>query len=142
MRIMGLDYGEKTIGVAISDPLGWTAQGLQTISYRKNIEEVLDKLITLVESYEIMEIVVGLPKNMNGTLGPQAEKVLDFANVLEKRSGLSVHLWDERMTTKTAEQTLLAADVSRVKRKRVIDQLAAVIILQGLLDHRNTLHRV
>jgi putative Holliday junction resolvase len=137
MRIMGLDYGEKTIGVAVSDPLGWTAQGLQTITYSKNMEVALTKLFTLIQSYEVEEIVLGFPKNMNGSLGPQAQKALGFAEILKKRFGLSVHLWDERMTTKVAEQTLLSADVSRSKRKRVIDQLAAVIILQGFLDYRN-----
>lgn len=133
MRWIGLDYGDKTIGVAVSDELGWTAQGVEVIR-RKNAEEDLRRLREIIDRFGVNEIVVGLPKNMNGTIGPRGEICIAFANVLERKLNLPVHLWDERLTTVSAERTLLEADVSRKKRKRVIDKLAACFILQGYLD--------
>ncbi len=132
-RTMGLDVGDKTIGVAASDLLGWTAQGIETI-IRTNIKKDLQRLEELVKSYEVNKIVVGLPKNMNGTIGPQGEKVLEFAERLKKRFSAEIVLWDERLTTVAAERSLIQADVSRKKRKEVIDKMAAVYILQGYLD--------
>ena len=132
-RTLGLDVGDKTIGVAASDLLGWTAQGIETI-IRTNIKKDLQRLEELVKEYEIIKIVVGLPKNMNGTIGPQGEKVLAFAERLKKRFKAEIVLWDERLTTVAAERSLIAADVSRKKRKEVIDKMAAVYILQGYLD--------
>ncbi|RKD23943.1 Holliday junction DNA helicase RuvA [Ammoniphilus oxalaticus] len=137
MRIMGLDLGDKTIGVAVSDELGWTAQGIETIR-RSDIEEDLKKLKALLEQYEAREIVVGLPKNMNGTIGPRGELSQQFAALLEETFAMPVHLWDERLTTMAAEKMLVAADVSRKKRKKVIDKMAAVMILQGFLDFKQT----
>jgi len=133
MRIMGLDVGDKTIGVAISDALGLTAQGIETIRIEPH-KSYWERLSALCKQYEVDKIVVGLPKNMNGTLGPQAEKVIKFKKKLNKRTGILVETWDERLSTVAAERTLLEADLSRKKRKAVIDKMAAVFILQGYLD--------
>ncbi|MBC1367418.1 Holliday junction resolvase RuvX [Listeria innocua] len=138
MRIMGLDVGSKTVGVAISDPLGWTAQGVETIQIDENRKQFgYDRVKELVLEYEVEKVVVGLPKNMNNTIGPRAESSKIYAEVLESRIGLPVVLWDERLTTSAAERTLIEADVSRKKRKEVIDKLAAVMILQSYLDTNN-----
>jgi len=131
---MGLDVGEKTIGVAVSDPLGWTAQGVTTIRRRGSLEEDLKAILRLVQEYRVERVVVGLPRNMNGSLGPQAKKVLDFMQALEERLKLPVVPWDERLTTSAAERVLIAADLSRRRRKGVVDRLAAVLILQSYLD--------
>ncbi|MTI60901.1 MAG: Holliday junction resolvase RuvX [Firmicutes bacterium] len=136
MRIMGLDYGDKTIGVAISDVLGLTAQSKGVIR-RKNLTEDFIKLQDYLEEYQITEIVVGFPINMNGTLGPRVEKTNQFVNFLRKRVDIPVNLWDERLTTVAAERALLEADLSRSKRKGVIDAVAAALILQGYLDLKN-----
>ncbi|GAB7386484.1 Holliday junction resolvase RuvX [Bacillaceae bacterium] len=130
---MGLDLGEKTIGVAVSDALGWTAQGVEVIR-RKDRQHDFAQLKELIERYGVERIVVGLPKNMDGTIGAQGEASRRFAHELERAFSLPVDLWDERLTTSAAERTLLAADVSRKKRKRVIDKLAAALILQAYLD--------
>ncbi|EAD0711866.1 Holliday junction resolvase RuvX [Listeria monocytogenes] len=138
MRIMGLDVGSKTVGVAISDLLGWTAQGVETIQIDENRKQFgYDRVKELVLEYEVEKVVVGLPKNMNNTIGPRAESSKIYAEVLEARIGLPVVLWDERLTTSAAERTLIEADVSRKKRKEVIDKLAAVMILQSYLDTTN-----
>ncbi|EAF0835996.1 Holliday junction resolvase RuvX [Listeria monocytogenes] len=138
MRIMGLDVGSKTVGVAISDPLGWTAQGVETIQIDENRKQFgYGRVKELVLEYEVEKVVVGLPKNMNNTIGPRAESSKIYAEVLESRIGLPVVLWDERLTTSAAERTLIEADVSRKKRKEVIDKLAAVMILQSYLDTTN-----
>ncbi|EII0216907.1 Holliday junction resolvase RuvX [Listeria monocytogenes] len=138
MRIMGLDVGSKTVGVAISDPLGWTAQGVETIQIDENRKQFgYDRVKELVLEYEVEKVVVGLPKNMNNTIGPRAESSKIYAEVLGSRIGLPVVLWDERLTTSAAERTLIEADVSRKKRKEVIDKLAAVMILQSYLDTTN-----
>ncbi|AZO95706.1 Holliday junction resolvase RuvX [Halocella sp. SP3-1] len=136
MRIMGLDYGDKTIGVAISDVLGLIAQSKGVIR-RKNLTEDFIKLQDYLEEYQITEIVVGFPINMNGTLGPRVEKTNQFVNFLRKRVDIPVNLWDERLTTVAAERVLLEADLSRSKRKDVIDAVAAALILQGYLDLKN-----
>ena len=133
MRILGLDFGSKTIGVAVSDALFWTAQGVKTI--RRSKKEI-DELRELIREYEVNEIVIGYPKNMNGTLGPRCELTDKFAELLRLEFGLPVELWDERLSTVAAQRTLLEADVSRAKRKQVIDKMAAVFILQGYLDRR------
>ncbi|WP_438434414.1 Holliday junction resolvase RuvX [Gorillibacterium sp. sgz500922] len=135
MRIMGLDYGDKTIGVAVSDELGWTAQGVEVIR-RKSKEEDRERLAALIREYGMDEIVVGMPKNMNGTIGPRGEASREFAERLHAWFGLPVHLWDERLTTVAAQRTLIEADVSRKKRKGVIDKMAAQLILQGFLDSK------
>ncbi len=136
MRIMGLDVGEKRIGVAVSDSLGYIAQGISVVK-REDIEE----LKKIVSDYDIEKIVVGLPKNMDGSIGEQAKKVLTFIEDLKKEIDLPILTWDERLTTKEAEGVLLKADLSRAKRKKVIDKLAAVLILQGYLDSQRTKNR-
>lgn len=132
---MGLDVGSKTVGVALSDELGWTAQGLETI--RINEEDKVfgfEQIGKIIKEYDVSKIVVGLPKNMNGTIGPRGEASHFFGNELEKLFALPIVYWDERLTTMAAERVLLEADVSRKKRKKVIDKMAAVMILQGYLD--------
>jgi len=133
MRTMGLDYGERRIGVAMSDMFGWTAQGLEVID-RKVTADPDTRIAELIEQYEVGTIVVGLPKNMNGTIGPSGENCIAFADRIRQKLDLPVHLWDERLTTVSAERTLLEADVSRSKRKQVIDKMAAAILLQSYLD--------
>ncbi|WP_029453355.1 Holliday junction resolvase RuvX [Clostridium algidicarnis] len=133
MRILGLDMGTKTIGVAISDPLGYTAQGITTIR-RKNKKSDLEELRTICEEYGVETIVVGLPKNMNGSIGPQGESILSFTEHIKKALNLPIEMWDERLTTVAAEKAMLEADLSRAKRKKIIDKVAATYILQGYLD--------
>ncbi len=133
MRTMGLDIGSQTIGVAISDELGITAQGLKTLK-RRSMEDDLKEIAIMVGQFEIEKIVVGLPKNMNGTLGKQAEIVLRWIEILTDKIPVPVVTWDERLSTVGASRILLEADLSRRKRKKVIDKLAAVLILQGYLD--------
>ncbi|WP_256760089.1 Holliday junction resolvase RuvX [Cohnella sp. WQ 127256] len=133
MRIMGLDYGERRIGVAMSDLFGWTAQGLEVID-QKVITDPMARIAELIKQYEVESIVVGLPKNMNGTVGPSGEYCIAFAESIKQTLSLPVKLWDERLTTVSAERTLLEADVSRRKRKLVIDKMAAAIMLQSYLD--------
>lgn len=138
MRTLGLDFGSKTLGVAVSDALGWTAQGLETIKINEKAELYgLDRLQQIIDEYEVTKIVLGLPKNMNGTIGPRGEASEQFAEILRGKFGLEVVLWDERLTTMAAEKMLISADVSRKKRKEVIDKMAAVMILQTYLDSRN-----
>ncbi|MGG4342901.1 Holliday junction resolvase RuvX [Paenibacillus lautus] len=134
-KIMGLDYGDRRIGVAISDVFGWTAQGVEVIERRRD-EGELDRIAALVKDNEVGEIVVGLPKNMNGTIGPRSEICMEFASTLRESLSLPVHLWDERLSTVSAERTLLEADVSRKKRKQVVDKMAASLILQNYLDSK------
>ncbi len=135
-RIMGLDVGEKRIGVAVSDPLGWTAQGIGVIRGDQPRVQVMEQLRKLVQEYQVERIVVGLPRNMNGTLGKQGQRVLDFAREIGAELGLPVETWDERLSTASAEKVLLSADLSRARRKKIIDKMAAVIILQSYLDSR------
>ncbi len=130
---MGLDIGSTTIGVAISDELGITAQGLKTIK-RKTTKDAFEELRAIISQYQVKRIVVGLPKHMNGSLGKQAEFVLSWIDELKKNISLPVEIWDERLSTVEASRTLLEADLSRKKRKGVIDKLAAVLILQGYLQ--------
>lgn len=133
MRILGLDVGDRTIGVAISDPLGFTAQGVTTIK-RKNEEIDLLELKKICEQYGVDTILVGLPKNMNGTLGPQGEKAIEFSKKIEEFINIKVEMWDERLTTVAAHKAMLEADLSRAKRKKIVDKIAATYILQGYLD--------
>ena len=136
MRILGLDYGSKTVGVAVSDPLGLTAQRVETI-WRKQenkLRRTLARIEELAAEYGVERIVVGLPKNMNNTMGERAEKTLEFREMLEKRTGLPIVMWDERLTTAAAERTLIEAGVRRENRKEYLDSMAAVLILQGYLD--------
>ena len=133
MRILGLDIGSKRIGVAISDALGLTAQGLATIG-RTTLERDMEAIEDLVRRYDCTRIVVGLPKRTDGSLGPEAQGVLAFVERLKEKVELPILLWDERFTTVMAEKALLEADLSRRKRRKVIDRLSAVLILQSYLD--------
>lgn len=133
MRIMALDVGSRTIGIACSDALLMTAQGIETIR-RTSLENDFKRLSELISEYEVHELVVGMPKNMNGTKGERAEKTEEFVGKMKEVIDLPITFWDERLSTVMAERQLIAADVSRKKRKDVIDKMAAVVILQGYLD--------
>lgn len=139
MRIMGLDYGSKTVGVAVSDELLLTAQGVETIvrTQENKLRQTLARIKSLCEEYGVEEIVLGFPKNMNNTIGDRAEKSLEFAEMLKKRTGLPVVMWDERLTTVEATRTLMDSGVRRENRKAYVDKIAAVFILQGYLDLRS-----
>ena len=136
MRIMGLDYGTKTVGVAISDALGLTAQGIETIERKEEnkLRRTCARIEELIREYEVEKIVLGFPKHMNNDVGERAEKSLEFKAMLERRTGLEVVMWDERLTTVAAERTLIESKVRREDRKKYIDKIAAVFILQGYLD--------
>ena len=134
-RIMGLDVGDKTIGVAVSDLMGLTAQGVKTIK-RVGKKKDIEALKEIIKERQVNKIFSGLPKNMNGTLGPQGEKVIKFCELLEEETGIKIEYWDERLSTVAAERTLIQGNVRRENRKGVIDMVAAVIILQGYLDRQ------
>lgn len=136
MRIMGLDFGSTTVGVAISDPLLITAQGIEIIrrKHEDKLRQTLARIEELIVEYEVTEIVLGYPKNMNDTLGERVEKTLAFKEKLERRSGLTVHLWDERLTTVAADKAMIEAGIRREERKEHVDRIAAIFILQGYLD--------
>ena len=136
MRIMGLDYGTKTVGVAVSDPLGITAQAVETVTRKdeNKLRKTLARIESLATEYGVEKFVIGFPKHMNNDIGERAEKALEFQQMLEKRTGLQVIMWDERLTTVEANRTLMEASVRRENRKKYLDQLAAVFILQGYLD--------
>ena len=136
IRIMGLDFGSKTVGVAVSDPLGITAQGIEIVrrTSENKLRKTLARIEALVAEYQVTEFVLGLPKNMNNTSGERVEKTMEFKAMLERRTGLPVHMWDERLTTVAADRTLIEAGVRRENRKDYVDMLAAVYILQGYLD--------
>jgi putative Holliday junction resolvase len=131
---MSLDFGDKRIGVALSDPMGLTAQGLDVLQRGKSLNEDLTRIKDLAEKNEVETVVIGLPRNMDGSMGPQAEKVKKFAQKLAGLLDVQVKFWDERLTTSAAEKLLIQADVSRVRRRKVIDKMAASLILQGYLD--------
>lgn len=136
MRVMGLDFGAKTVGVAVSDPLGLTAQGVETITrtQENKLRKTLARIEELARDFEVEKIVLGFPKHMNNDIGERAEKTLEFKKMLERRTGLEVELWDERLTTVSAEKVLMESGVRRENRKLYIDKIAAVFILQGYLD--------
>ncbi len=135
-RVMGLDFGSRTTGVAVSDPLGITAQGVEIIrrESENKLRRTLARIETLIAEYQVTLIVLGFPKNMNNTIGERAEKSLAFGEMLERRTGLPVVMWDERLTTVEANRTLMESGVRRERRKEYVDKLAAVYILQGYLD--------
>ena len=136
MRILGLDYGSKTVGVAVSDELLFTAQGLEIVRRQSpnKLRQSLARIEEIIKEYNVERIVLGYPKNMNNTLGERAEKSLEFKEMLERRTGLPVIMWDERLTTMAADRTLEETGVHKEDRKQYLDQVAAVFILQGYLD--------
>ena len=136
MRIMGLDYGSKTVGVAVSDALGLTAQGIEIVRRKSEnkLRQTLARIEEIAKEYGVEKIVLGFPKHMNNDIGERAEKSLEFKEMLERRTGLPVIMWDERLTTLEAERTLIESKVRREDRKKYVDKIAAVFILQGYLD--------
>lgn len=138
MRIMGLDFGSKTVGVAISDPLLITAQGIEIIRRKEanKLRQTLARIEELIVEYQVEEIVLGLPKNMNATEGERVELTMEFKEKLERRTGLPVHTWDERLTTVSADKAMMEAGIRREHRKEYVDMIAATFILQGYLDYR------
>lgn len=139
MRIMGLDFGAKTVGVAISDPLLLTAQGIEIIRREEEnkLRRTLARIEDLIVEYQVEEIVLGLPRHMNNTEGVRVELTMDFKDKLERRTGLPVTLWDERLTTVAADKAMLEAGLRREERREHVDKIAACFILQGYLDKRN-----
>lgn len=133
MRILGLDVGDRTIGVAVSDPLGFTAQGITTIM-RTNEDSDIKELEKICKKYTVESIICGLPKNMNGTIGEQGQKVEMFCDVIKDRMKLPIKLWDERLTTVAAHKAMIEGNLSRARRKKIVDKIAAIYILQGYLD--------
>lgn len=133
---MGLDYGTKTVGVAVSDPLGLTAQAIETIVRKEEnkLRKTCARIEELIVQYDVEKIILGFPKHMNNDIGERAEKSLEFRDMLHRRTGLEVVMWDERLTTVEAERTLIESNIRRENRKKHIDQIAAVFILQGYLD--------
>ena len=136
MRIMGLDFGSKTVGVAVSDELLYTAQGVEIIrrESENKIRKTLQRIEELIMQYDVQKIVLGLPKNMNNTMGDRADKSLEFKETLERRCNVPVILWDERLTTVEAHKTMIATGVRRENRGKYVDCIAAILILQGYLD--------
>lgn len=137
MRVMGIDYGDSRIGIAISDPLGWTAQGLETIKWKADVKVPIKRISELIEEYDIKTVIIGFPKNMDGTVGARGEKTIEFIGLLmEEVDGIEVIKWDERLTTVAANRTMHEMGVKKSKKKLVVDQIAAVYILQGYLDSK------
>lgn len=136
MRVLGLDYGSKTVGVAVSDALGITAQGVETIERKEEnkLRRTCARIEELIREYGVEKIVLGLPRHMNSDVGERAERTLEFRDMLARRTGLDIVMWDERLTTVAAERTLIESRVRREERKKYIDKIAAVFILQGYLD--------
>lgn len=141
MRIMGLDFGSKTVGVAVSDPLLLTAQGVEIIRRKEEnkLRQTLARIESLIQEYEVEEIVLGLPKNMNDTEGERAGLSYEFKDKLERRTGLKVTMWDERLTTVAADKTMMETGIRREHRKEYVDMIAATLILQGYLDRKKNL---
>lgn len=137
MRTMGLDYGSKTVGVAVSDPLGLTAQGIEIVRRKSEnkLRQTLARIEEIAKEYSVEKIVLGFPKHMNNDIGERAEKSLEFKEMLERRTGLPVVMWDERLTTVEADRTMMETGIRRENRKEYVDMIAAVFILQGYLDY-------
>jgi putative Holliday junction resolvase len=134
MRILGLDYGDVRVGVAVSDIMGWTAQGIESITYSGNEKKLIDRLELIIKEYQIEKIVIGFPINMNATLGPRAEKTEKFIDKLNKKFGLEVEKIDERLTTVSAQKTMTYLGINKEKKKGIVDTISAVFILQTYLD--------
>lgn len=134
MRILGIDYGDSRIGFAVSDPFGWTAQGLETVDAKKGIKAVMDRLEQIISEYSVEKIVVGFPKNMNGSLGARAEKTEEFIKKVTNRFNLPVQKWDERLSTVAAQKIMIESNIKKTKKKSLVDTISATYILQGYLD--------
>lgn len=134
MRVLGIDFGDSKIGVSVSDPFGWIAQGVETIIWKGDINKPIERIKDIIKTYGAEKCVVGFPLNMNGTVGPRGEKTLEFISLLTDKAGIEVIKWDERLTTKAANMVMHEMGMKASKKKRVEDQIAAVYILQGYLD--------
>ncbi len=136
MRILGIDFGESRIGIAISDPMGWTAQGLETVKSKESIKKAMARIMEIINQYQVKEIVVGYPLNMNGTKGPRTERTEDFIQKLSEMGDFSIIKWDERLTTVSAHRTMNELGVKASNKKNIVDTMSAVFILQGYLDRQ------
>ncbi|CAM3730629.1 Holliday junction resolvase RuvX [Alicyclobacillus pomorum] len=136
MRTLGVDYGLAKIGLAISDPTGLLAQGLSVLR-RTSDEQAVEAIVNVIREYDVKQVVVGLPRHMNGSIGERAEQCQAFADLIEKAAGIPVHMYDERLTSVAAERMLIGANVRRDKRKKVVDEVAATLMLQGYLDRQS-----
>lgn len=134
MRILGVDFGDSRIGIAVSDPMGWTAQGIETVEWRGSIEKPAERIAKLAGDYKAEKIIVGFPKNMNGTIGPRGEKTQGFIDILSRKTNIEIVKWDERLSTVSANRTMHEIGIKTSRKKKVVDQIAAVFILQGYLD--------
>lgn len=134
MRIIGVDYGDSRIGIAVSDPMGWTAQALETLEWRGDMTKPAERIARLADEYKAEKIVVGFPKNMNGTIGPRGEKTQEFIDILAPMTKAQIIKWDERLSTVSAHRTMQEIGIKTSKKRKVVDQIAAVFILQGYLD--------
>jgi len=134
LRILGIDFGDSRIGIAISDPFGWTAQGMETIEWHNDIGKAIERIKNIINEYNVGKVVVGFPRNMNGTVGPRGEKTLEFIELLSKNTSAEIVKWDERLTTVAAHRTMNEVGMKASRKKKVVDQIAAVLILQGYLD--------
>ena len=134
MRILGIDYGDSRVGVAVCDPMGWTAQGIESLDAKKGINNLLEKIENVIKSYNVEKIVVGFPLNMNGTIGPRGEKTNEFIKIIEDKFRLPVIKWDERLTTVSAQRVMIETNVKKSKKRGIVDTISATYILQGYLD--------
>jgi len=136
MRIMGIDYGDKRVGIAISDPFGWTAQGIETIEWNGHVaEKLINRIKELIMEYKIEKIVMGFPKNMNGTIGERGQKTLEFIDILREHIlGIEIICWDERLTTVSAKKVMIEMGTKKSKKKGLVDKIASTYILQSYLD--------
>lgn len=136
MRILGIDFGESRIGIAISDPMGWTAQGLETVKSKESLKKAMARIMEIINQYQVKEIVVGYPLNMNGTKGPRTERTEDFIQKLSGMGDFNIIKWDERLTTVSAHRTMNELGVKASNKKNIVDTMSAVFILQGYLDRQ------
>lgn len=134
MRIMGIDFGDSRIGIAMSDPLGWTAQGIETIHWKGSFDRPIDRIVQIAKEYKVERIIIGFPRNMNGTIGPRGERTLEFIEALSGAADSEIIKWDERLTTVAANRLMHETGVKTSRKKGIVDQIAAVYILQGYLD--------
>ncbi len=139
MRILGIDYGDARIGVAVSDPMGWTAQGLETIKSKESMKKAIERIVEIIKQYEIKDIVIGYPLNMNGTAGPRTERTEAFIKKLMDIGDFNIVKWDERLTTVSAHRAMNELGVKASNKKNIVDTMSAVFILQGYLDRKSKL---
>ncbi len=137
MRVLGIDYGDSRIGVAVSDPMGWTAQGLETIKSKESLRKAIERIMDIIRQYEIKDIVIGYPLNMNGTAGPRTERTEAFIKKLLELGDFNIVKWDERLTTVSAHRAMNELGVKASNKKNIVDTMSAVFILQGYLDRQS-----